>query len=103
MDIKKIAFLARLKISKEEEKTLQKEISKFFKYVEKISSIDTRDVQPLFSPSDGKTLFRSDEVKAPSSSSDFAFKNAPDHVDGFFKTPPTIRSSSFSVKVSAPK
>ncbi len=77
MDVKKITSLARLKITKEEGEMLEEQISKFFKYVEKISKIDTENIKPLLSTLERETLFHLDEIDN-SFSADLALKNAPD-------------------------
>lgn len=102
IDVKKITSLARIKITEEEEKTLKKRIEKFFEYVEKISEIETKNIEPLFNPLSRETLFHSDDVEDSFSASS-ALKNAPDVLDHFFKTPSIIKgASSGSKKESKP-
>ena len=60
IDVKKVAHLARLAISDEEEKLYKGQLSSIFKHFEEIASIDTKNVEPLITPTDTKLVFRED-------------------------------------------
>ena len=49
-DVQRIAHLARLKLSGAEEPVLLNQLNGFFDIVEQMRSVDTRGVEPLYTP-----------------------------------------------------
>lgn len=89
-EVKKIAGLARIKISESEEEKIQKDISSVLDYVNALNEVDTSMVDPQSHAVDVRNVVRSDEVSGMSMeikeeiAADIV-KSAPDHEDGFIK------------------
>ena len=49
-DVSRIAHLARLALTPDEERAMLAQINGFFAIVERMSHVDTRGVEPLFTP-----------------------------------------------------
>jgi aspartyl-tRNA(Asn)/glutamyl-tRNA(Gln) amidotransferase subunit C len=60
-DIEHIAGLARIKIDKDERKTLKKELSLILDYMKSLNKVKTDNVDPLYQSSGVKNEFQSDE------------------------------------------
>lgn len=88
-EVKRIAKLAKLNLSEEEEISFQKELSSILDYMDKLNEIDTNDVEPLSHPIPVENIFREDKVEK-SISREEALKNAPDATEEFFKVPKVI-------------
>lgn len=87
--INHIAELAHLKLTDEEIKKFQKELSQILDYVNQLNEVDTSNVDPLHHPLPITNVFREDKVKK-SIEREEALKNAPDSTDEFFKVPKVI-------------
>lgn len=89
-EVKKIAGLARIKISESEEEKLQKDISSILDYVDALNEVDTAMVEPQSHAVDIRNEVRSDEVSGMGAemkeqiAADIV-KSAPDHDDGLIK------------------
>lgn len=87
--VKKIAHLARLRLTDEETVQMSAQLSSILTYVEKLGELDTKNIEPLASPVAAKTPFRKDQVAA-----DFpralVTANAPEAEQGMFRVPPVI-------------
>lgn len=93
IDVKKIAHLARLSITADEEKRFGEQMSSIFKHFEEIASIDTSNVAPLVTPTDMKLVFRADKLperQDVAHSVEDAMKNAPEKLGNLFKVPPVV-------------
>lgn len=88
-EVKRIAKLAKLSLTEDEEINLQKEMSSILDYVDKLNEIDTNDVEPLSHPITVENVFREDKIEKSISRED-ALKNAPDATEEFFKVPKVI-------------
>jgi len=49
-DVSRIAQLARLELSSAEEAAMLEQLNGFFRIVEQMSAVDTRGVEPLYTP-----------------------------------------------------
>jgi aspartyl-tRNA(Asn)/glutamyl-tRNA(Gln) amidotransferase subunit C len=49
-DVDRIALLARLELSGDERAAMHTQLNEFFAVVEQMSAVDTRGVEPLFTP-----------------------------------------------------
>ena len=88
--INKVAQLAHIKLSPEEEKSLTEDLSKVLSYVEQINSIEGLDaVEPTSHPLNSEDVFRKDEVENQASAKE-VLKHAPDPHGEFFKVPKVI-------------
>lgn len=86
IDIQKLADLARINISKEEEDSFRKDLESIVAFVDQIKS---KDVSQVTTASDRVNMFR-DDVVAPLSSAYNLVDSAPSHQDGFIKVPKII-------------
>ena len=49
-DVSRIAHLARLELSSAEQATMLEQLASFFDIVERMGAVDTRGVEPLYTP-----------------------------------------------------
>ena len=91
-DVKKIAELARLEFSETEIENYTTEMNKILGYVEKLSELDTKDVEPLSHPIENSNIFREDSIKV-STDRVKALSNAPDKTSEHIKVPKVINQS----------
>ena len=49
-DVRRIAELARLDLGAAEEARMQEQLNAFFRIVEQMSAVDTRGIEPLYTP-----------------------------------------------------
>lgn len=88
-DVEYMAHLARLELKDEDAEGLKEDMNKILGYMEKLSELDTSDVQPLEHVTEQPTILRKDEAKEPLSHED-ALKNAPDADSDYFRVPKVI-------------
>ncbi len=62
-EVEKLAFLARIKLDKEEQKKMPQELESILKYIQKLSSVDTQNIEPLFHFPELKNIVRDDVAK----------------------------------------
>ena len=86
--IKKIAQLSRISLSKEEEQDFAQQISKIISWVEKLDEVDTNQVEPMLAVEQDLPL-REDEVKINNNSEDI-LKNSPKSQYDFYAVPKFI-------------
>ncbi len=86
IDIQKLADLARINVSKEEEDAFRKDLESIVAFVDQIKS---RDVEISRAEDAQINVFR-DDVVAPLSSVYDLVESAPSHQDGFVKVPKII-------------
>lgn len=87
--VKHVANLARLAITKEEATRLTQQIDEIITYAEQLNEIDTENIEPTSHVLDLKNVLREDIAK-PGLPNEQVLKNAPDHQDGQIKVPPII-------------
>jgi aspartyl-tRNA(Asn)/glutamyl-tRNA(Gln) amidotransferase subunit C len=90
-DVRRIAQLARLRLSPEEEERLRGELSAILGYVEQLQALDLSGVEPMthaLAAGDAPPL-RADEVR-PSLDPEEALANAPAREGTWFKVPRII-------------
>ncbi len=92
-DVSKIAHLARLQLQPDERATLLEQLNGFFGIVEQMRSVDTRGVEPLYTPLAAQQQvalrLRDDAVTEPERR-DALMANAPAAEDGLFLVPKVI-------------
>ena len=88
-EVKKIALLARLQFTPEEEERLTTELNEILNYMDKLNELDTSKVEPLYHVIETGNVFREDEVQ-PSLSQEDALKNAPKQFGGYFAVPKVL-------------
>ena len=88
-DLTTTAHLSRLAIPAAEKDDALKTLGDFLTYVDNLSDVDTKDVQPTTYALPIENVFRADEVR-PSLSNEAALSNAPLHENGYFKVPKVL-------------
>ncbi len=88
-DVRKVAYLARLGFSAEEEARLVDELNRILGYVEKLNELNTEGVPPTSHVLPISNVFREDVV-APSLPQDELLANAPSKRGGYFRVPKVI-------------
>ena len=84
IDVKKIAKLANLPLTDEEEEKLGEQLSQTLDYVNKLEEIDTKNVGPTSQVTGLENVTREDEV-TPSLTQDEALENVKSSYKGFVK------------------
>lgn len=62
--VEKLAHLARLEFSKEENVKMQQDLGKIITWVDKLQEVNTDNVEPLINVMDSTNVFREDKVVA---------------------------------------
>ncbi len=87
--VRRIARLARIKITDEEAQGLQKELTGILDWVEQLNEVDTADVEPMTRVVPISLKKRQDEVTDGNIADDIV-KNAPMTDDHFFVVPKVV-------------
>lgn len=88
--IEKAAELARLNLSQAEKSKLEKELGAILAYIQKLNTLDTKNVEPTSHVLDLENVYRKDEVKV-SNAAEKALKHAPHRDGNFFKVPKIVQ------------
>jgi aspartyl-tRNA(Asn)/glutamyl-tRNA(Gln) amidotransferase subunit C len=88
-EVRRIAALARLELSPEEEGRFAEQLSAILTYVEQLSALDVSDVPPMTHALAEDALLREDEA-LPSLPPEEALANAPARDGTFFLVPRII-------------
>ena len=83
--VKKVAKLANLPLSFEEEEKYSEQLSAILEYVDQLNQVDILGVEPTFNVT-GLNNVMSDDETIPSLSSEEALSNAPKKKDDMFET-----------------
>jgi aspartyl-tRNA(Asn)/glutamyl-tRNA(Gln) amidotransferase subunit C len=87
--VRRIARLARIKITDEEAKSLEKELSQILNWVEQLGEIDTNEVEPMTRVVAQQLKKRKDEV-TDGEIADDVIRNAPMADDHFYVVPKVV-------------
>lgn len=88
-EVEHVANLARLELSEQESSRLTDQLSSILTYVEKLSELDTKGVEPTAHVLDIRNVMRED-IAAPSLTQERALSNAPEKAAGHYKVPKII-------------
>lgn len=88
-EVRRIARLARLQLSEEEEERLAGEMGRILNYVEKLGEVDTTGAPPMTHGLDLSNVFRSDKPEKPLSREE-VLENAPDTDDAHIRVPKAV-------------
>ncbi|GGE01717.1 Asp-tRNA(Asn)/Glu-tRNA(Gln) amidotransferase subunit GatC [Paenibacillus nasutitermitis] len=88
-DVEHVANLARLELSAQEKTQLTEQMNAILKYADKLTELNTDDVEPTTHVLPVRNVMREDIVK-PSVSVETAMRNAPEEEDGQFKVPAVL-------------
>ncbi|HEY9651597.1 MAG TPA: Asp-tRNA(Asn)/Glu-tRNA(Gln) amidotransferase subunit GatC [Coleofasciculaceae cyanobacterium] len=89
--VRKVANLARLEITADEEEQLTAQLSSILEYFEQLSELDTTDVPPTTRAIDVSNITRPDELK-PYPDRDALLREAPEQDGDFFKVPQILQA-----------
>ncbi len=84
--IERLAKLARVELTKEEEKEFEKDLESILSAFRDLEKVDTRGVKPTFQPVPVKNILREDRVE-PSLTQEQVLANTKNKEKGFFKGP----------------
>ncbi len=87
--VRKVAHLARLELTSDEEEKFTTQLSSILDYFEQLSELDTSDVPPTTRAIDVSNVVRPDELQ-PDHNRDAILACAPDQDGDFFKVPQII-------------
>jgi len=87
--VRRIARLARIKISDVEARSLEAELSGILEWVKQLDEVDTAGVEPMTRVVDVKLKMRRDEVTDGDKVDDVT-ANAPETTDHFFVVPKVV-------------
>ncbi len=83
--VKKVAKLANLPLTDDEEEKYSLQLSKILEYMEQLNKVDTSDVEPTFNVSAESNVLREDAATV-CLSQEQALSNAPQKKDSMFET-----------------
>lgn len=89
--VQKVAHLARLELTPEEEQQLTSQLSGILEYVEQLNELDTTDVAPTTRAIDVSNITRSDQ-EIPYAETEALLEQAPAREDTFFRVPQIMSS-----------
>ncbi len=87
--VKKIAHLARIRVSDDDVKHLETELSQIMDWVEQLSEVNTDGVEPLTSVVEATLRQRKDVINDGGYAEDIV-RNAPKSEDNFFVVPKVV-------------
>ena len=87
--VRRIAHLARIKVSDEDVQHLEGELTSILGFVDLLSEVDTSNVEPMTSAVDREMLLRADVVTDGGYPDDIV-KNAPERDDHYFMVPKVV-------------
>lgn len=88
-EVRHIAYLARLRLTPEEEKRYADQLSAILDYAAKLGEVDTSDIPPTATVLPLRAPLRQDEVR-PCPPRDEMLRNAPSQEQGMFRVPPVL-------------
>jgi aspartyl-tRNA(Asn)/glutamyl-tRNA(Gln) amidotransferase subunit C len=91
--VHKVALLARLDLTPEEETLYTTQLGSILDYFEQLSELDVTDVEPTTRAIDMSNITRVDELKVWGDR-DAILDNAPDQDGDFFKVPKIMEDAS---------
>lgn len=92
-DVTRIALLARLELSNEEQAAMLGQLNGFFGIVERMSAVDTSGVEPLYTPLSAVQEVRlrmRDDVVSETDQRTLNQRSAPSVTDGLFLVPKVV-------------
>ena len=88
-DVRKIAFLARIRIADDEQETLAGELNNIIGWVEQLSEVDTDGVEPMTSVAEMTLAQRTDAI-TDGNVTEQVLANAPDREGDFYTVPKVV-------------
>ena len=87
--VKKVAKLAKIKISETEETNLIVELNNILGWVDELKKVDTENTEPMLSVFNESMVMREDKAISEITN-DSVLKNAPESKSGFFVVPKVV-------------
>ena len=87
--VRTICYLARLKIDQKKSEKIQKDLEAIVDLIDGLQSIDTSDIEPLYSPLEMTALKHEDIEKSDNQKEKF-LENAPESNDHYFLVPRVV-------------
>ena len=91
-DVAKVAKLARLALTAEEQERFADQMADILKYVDMLDEVDTSEIEALAHPFAVENVFRPDETR-PSLDRNDALQNAPQADGKFFLVPQILEGA----------
>ena len=88
-DVKKVAFLSRLKIEEDKVAATEEEFNKILNWIDELNEVDTDGVEPLASVNEHFITMRKDEV-TDGNIQEKILQNAPLKEYGYFAVPKVV-------------
>jgi aspartyl-tRNA(Asn)/glutamyl-tRNA(Gln) amidotransferase subunit C len=88
-EVQRVAVLARLRLTPQEETQLTEQLDHILAYMEKLAELDTSNIELFSHEVDAVNAFREDKV-TNRPNADALLVNAPDRDNTFFKVPKII-------------
>lgn len=89
--VRKVANLARLEMTAEEEEQMTAQLSSILEYFQQLSELDTTDVPPTTRAIDVSNVTRPDELQ-PYPDREALLQEAPEQDGDFFKVPQILQA-----------
>ena len=89
VDLSRVARLARIELTQEEEQRISPQIAEVLQYVEKLRELNVEDAEPTAHAIPLDNVLREDELKV-SLSQEEALSNAPQTANGLFIVPKIV-------------
>jgi aspartyl-tRNA(Asn)/glutamyl-tRNA(Gln) amidotransferase subunit C len=87
--VARIAALARIRVTEDEQARLAQELTQILTWIEQLNEVDTRAVEPMTSVAQMKLPLR-DDVVTEGGARDQLLANAPQQARGFFAVPKVV-------------
>ncbi|MBW4507184.1 MAG: Asp-tRNA(Asn)/Glu-tRNA(Gln) amidotransferase subunit GatC [Scytonematopsis contorta HA4267-MV1] len=91
--VHKVALLARLELTSEEEEKFTTQLGSILGYIEQLSELDVTDVSPTTRAIDVSNVTRTDDLQ-PYPEREAILNGAPDREEEFFKVPKILNQDS---------
>ena len=94
IDVKKVAKLANLELSPEEETEFNKQLNEIVGYIEKLNSVDTSNVEPTAQVTGLKNVLRNDSFADDTFSQEVALSGGKKTHNGLFVVEKLVDTTS---------
>jgi aspartyl-tRNA(Asn)/glutamyl-tRNA(Gln) amidotransferase subunit C len=91
--VRKLAFLARMELSDEEVALVRPQLDRILDFVERLSSLDTTNVEPMTTALDVDNRWREDQLLSGLTNAQ-AMENSPSHDDECFLVPAVLGTAA---------
>ena len=88
-EIQKVALLARLELSAEEQAKMTEQLGRIVDYIQQLETLDTDGVEPVAHVMDLVNVFAEDQLR-PSLPREQALANAPKRDEEYFRVPAVL-------------